>query len=174
MWFRDPFPHFYPNGDFQIACDRFNGNSKDINNWPNGGFMYVKSNNQAKIFYQFWYSSRLKYPGINDQDILNMIKHDPLINKIGLTMRFLDTAYIGGFCERSKDLNRVCTMHANCCAGLGNKIHDLGIMLDDWRRYKSFTANNKSKSSSWTVPQKCRYVHKSKNIFYLIKKSQNF
>ncbi|CBI35299.3 unnamed protein product, partial [Vitis vinifera] len=81
--------------------------------------------------------------------------HDPFITKIGLKMRFLDTAYFGGFCQRSKDLNLVCTMHANCCVGLGNKIHDLGIMLHDWRKFTSFTPNTNSTSSSWTVPQNC-------------------
>ncbi|KAJ9678146.1 hypothetical protein PVL29_022898 [Vitis rotundifolia] len=155
MWFRDPFQRFYSNADFQIACDNFNGNSSDVNNSPNGGFTYVKSNHRTIKFYKFWYSSRVTYPGNHDQDVLNKIKHDPFITKIGLKMRFLDTAYFGGFCERSKDLNLVCTMHANCCVGLSNKIHDLGIMLDDWRKFKSLTANTNSSSSSWTVPQNC-------------------
>ncbi|CAK9170723.1 unnamed protein product [Ilex paraguariensis] len=42
MWLRDPFPRFYPDADFQIACDHFYGDSFDLNNWPNGGFNYEK------------------------------------------------------------------------------------------------------------------------------------
>lgn len=160
MWFRDPFTHFYRDADFQIACDYYNGNSWDRNNSPNGGFSYVKSNDRAIKFYKYWYSSRQKFPKENDQDVLNRLKHDPIITEIGLKMRFLDTAFYGGFCQPSRNLNLVCTMHANCCVGLGNKIHDLRIMLDDWRKFKSPANNTQSPSlSSWSVPQNCRYVY---------------
>ncbi|GFY96720.1 nucleotide-diphospho-sugar transferase family protein [Actinidia rufa] len=36
IWFRDPFSRFYSDGDIQIACDFFWGNSSDRNNLPNG------------------------------------------------------------------------------------------------------------------------------------------
>lgn len=152
MWFRDPFTRFIPETDFQIACDYFRGNPYDLNNAPNGGFTYVKSNYKTKEFYKFWYNSREKYPGKHDQDVLNSIKYDPFLTKIELQITFLDTAYFGGFCQPSKDLNRVCTMHANCCVGLDNKVHDLKIMLDDWRKYISNTSHV---PSSWSVPQFC-------------------
>ncbi|KAF8407491.1 hypothetical protein HHK36_006625 [Tetracentron sinense] len=93
MWLRDPFPRFYVDADFQIACDHFEGNSYDMGNMPNGGFKYVKSNNRSIEFYKFWYLSRETYPGKNEQDVLNMIKNDKFITDIGLKMRFLDTAY---------------------------------------------------------------------------------
>lgn len=158
MWLRDPFQHFYSEADFQIACDQFYGNSYDVNNRPNGGFNFVKSNNRTIQFYKFWYTSREAYPGKHDQDVLNMIKGDPFITNIGLKMRFLDTAYFGGFCEPSRDLNRVCTMHANCCIGLENKLHDLRILLEDWKKYISLPPNmTASPPSSWSVPQDCRY-----------------
>lgn len=154
MWFRDPFQHFFSGPDFQIACDYFRGNPNDINNLPNGGFVYAWSNNKTQKFYKFWYKSREIYPGKHDQDVLNQIKFDPFIHEIGLKIEFLDTSYFGGFCQPSKDLNRVCTMHANCCAGLDNKVHDLKIMLDDWRNYISLPQND-TRVSSWTVPQLC-------------------
>uniref|UniRef100_A0A3N7FGV3 Nucleotide-diphospho-sugar transferase domain-containing protein n=1 Tax=Populus trichocarpa TaxID=3694 RepID=A0A3N7FGV3_POPTR len=71
-------------------------------------------------------------------------------------MRFLDTAFFGGLCEPSKDLNLVCTMHANCCFGLDSKLHDLGIMLQDWKTFLSLPPTLKrSLSVSWRVPQNC-------------------
>ncbi|WOH07560.1 hypothetical protein DCAR_0726992 [Daucus carota subsp. sativus] len=157
MWFRDPFPHFYKDMDFQIACDHFSGNSTDIeSNSPNGGFNFVKSNNRSIEFYKFWYSSREKYPGLHDQDVFNRIKLHPFLTDIGLKMRFLDTAFFGGFCQPSEDLNKVCTMHANCCIGLDSKIHDLRIMLEDWRQFLSLPPTLKiSSTSSWSVPQNC-------------------
>ncbi|KAK9278451.1 hypothetical protein L1049_028016 [Liquidambar formosana] len=157
MWFRDPFPRLYRDTDFQIACDNYIGNSNDVNNRPNGGFNYVKSNNRTIAFYKFWYSSRETFPGYHDQDVLNKIKYDPFITKIGLKMRFLNTIYFGGFCEPSKDFNLVCTMHANCCYGLDSKVHDLKIVLEDWRKYMSSPPIKESSPlSSWSVPQNCR------------------
>uniref|UniRef100_A0A0D9W8P8 Nucleotide-diphospho-sugar transferase domain-containing protein n=1 Tax=Leersia perrieri TaxID=77586 RepID=A0A0D9W8P8_9ORYZ len=134
MWFRNPFPHFYPDGDFQIACDHYFGNATDLRNIANGGFNYVKSNERSIEFYSFWYSSRLRYPGLHDQDVFNVIKHDPYVADIGLKIKFLGTSYFGGFCEPSRDLNRVCTVHANCCIGLQSKpflVTPINILMEN-------------------------------------------
>ncbi|PON63261.1 Nucleotide-diphospho-sugar transferase [Trema orientale] len=154
MWLRDPFQRFFQDADFQIACDIFKGNSYDRHNDPNGGFTYVKSNDRTIKFYKFWYFSRRVYPGLHDQDVLNRIKFDPFIDRIGLQMRFLDTVYFGGFCQPSRDFNLVCTMHANCCVGLDNKLNDLAILLEDWRRYMS-PQPSMNAQYSWSVPQNC-------------------
>lgn len=85
-----------------------------------------------------------------------MIKHNPFIKDIGLKIRFLDTAFFGGFCEPSKDLNLVCTMHANCCIGIGNKMHDLTMALDDWEKYVTLNGDEKMlRPQTWTVPRIC-------------------
>lgn len=168
MWFRDPFPRFYLDADFQIACDHFLGLSDDVKNRPNGGFNYVKSNNRSIEFYKFWYASQDAFPGYHDQDVLNFIKFHPFINEIGLKMRFLNTAYFGGLCEPSKDLNEVCTMHANCCFGLNTKLHDLRIMLQDWKDFMSLPPSLKTSSISWRVPQNCRLVFHDFHIIGLM------
>ncbi|PKA48122.1 Uncharacterized protein AXF42_Ash015885 [Apostasia shenzhenica] len=156
MWFRNPLPHFFPDGDFQIACDQFIGNPLDRNNRPNGGFNFVKSNNRTIEFYKYWYESREKHPGYHDQDVLNIIKYDSFIDEMGLEMRFLSTAFFGGLCEPSRNLNVVCTMHANCCIGLSSKISDLKLMLEDWRRYMSLPpALKRSRLPLWRVPKNC-------------------
>ncbi|KQK00814.1 uncharacterized protein At4g15970 [Brachypodium distachyon] len=156
MWFRNPFPYLYPDGDFQSACDHYVGNATDLRNIANGGFNYVKSNNQSIEFYKFWHSSRLRYPGYHDQDVFNFIKHDPYVTEIGLTIKFLSTTYFGGICEPSRNLNKVCTMHANCCIGLQSKLHDLRILMEDWRDYMSMPPGLKILGAlSWRVPQNC-------------------
>nr|GMD44364.1 uncharacterized protein At4g15970-like [Ipomoea batatas] len=155
MWLRQPFSQFYPDTDFQIACDQYGKyDSSDLNNYANGGFYYVKSNNRSIQFYKFWYKSRDAFPGKNDQDVVNVIKSDPFIKQIGLKIRFLNTAYIGGFCEPRQDLNLVCTMHANCCVGLGSKTRSLKMVIDDWKKYMGLASNEKtSKPRTWTVPR---------------------
>ncbi|KAI3828558.1 hypothetical protein L1987_02660 [Smallanthus sonchifolius] len=159
MWFRDPFSQFDKDDDIQISCDFFNGNPFDLRNLPNTGFSYVKSNEKTIQLYKFWYNSSMTYPGIHDQDAFNRIKSNPFIRNLGLRIRFIDTTYFGGFCQPSRDLNKVCTMHANCCVGLENKVHDIGIMLDDWRKYIKSVANQTTTDGyrgSWTIPQLCR------------------
>lgn len=157
MWFRNPFPYFHPEADFQIACDHFTGDSSDLRNTANGGFGYVRSNNRTIEFYKFWYTSRLSYPGFHDQHVLNFIKHDEFITDIGVDMRFLSTTYFGGICEPSQYFDKVCTMHANCCIGLKSKIHDLKVILEDWRYYRSLPPSlKKAYAFSWRVPQNCR------------------
>ncbi|OIW16077.1 hypothetical protein TanjilG_04612 [Lupinus angustifolius] len=157
MWLRNPFTEFYKDADFQIACDFFNGNSYDLKNLPNGGFTYVKSNERTIWFYKFWFNSKDSYPNMHDQDVLNQIKMDPIISKMKLSIRFLSTAIFGGFCQVSRDLNKVSTMHSNCCVGLENKINDLRILLEDWRKYMALPENQKKEShSTWSVPQSCR------------------
>ena len=156
MWLRNPFQHFFQEADFQMSCDRFDGNSYNLQNFQNTGFMYVRSNPRTIQFYKFWHFSIKAYPGLHDQDILNKIKFDPFVENIGLKIRFLDTAYFGGFCQPSKDLNLVCTMHANCCVGLDNKVNDLTILLEDWKRFKS-SQPRLNPQSPWSVPQNCRY-----------------
>ncbi|KAK1272543.1 hypothetical protein QJS04_geneDACA009850 [Acorus gramineus] len=157
MWFRNPLPRFYKNVDFQIACDRYIGNPVDLRNSPNAGFKHVQSNNRTIEFYKFWSQSRNTYPGRNEQDVLNFIKGGKRTRKIGLTIRFLNTEYFGGFCEPSRDLNKVCTMHANCCVGLDKKLYDLRNMIEDWKNYMSMPPNvTKSHPPSWRKRQKCR------------------
>ncbi|XP_073051888.1 uncharacterized protein At4g15970-like [Primulina eburnea] len=159
MWLRDPFPRFYPNADFQIACDHYYEelNSTDVGNSPNGGFNYVKSNNKTIKFYKFWYMGKDYFPGTHDQDVLNMIKMVPYVANLEMEIRFLNTAYFGGFCEPSKDLDVVITMHANCCIGLDNKIHDIQMVIDDWKRYMELgpTGVTNSSTRSWSVPRRC-------------------
>lgn len=116
----------------------------------------MKSNNRSIEFYKYWHSSRETYPGYHDQDVLNMIKFDPSTVNIGVKIKFLDTAYFGGFCEPSRDLNQVCTMHANCCYGLDSKLHDLRIMVQDWKQFLSLPPHlKKTLILPWGVPQNC-------------------
>lgn len=169
MWLQDPFPHFYPDADFQIACDNFRGNPSDLHNSPNGGFNYVKTNNKTIEFYKFWYFSRLTYPGLHDQDVLNKIKFQPRISETGITIKFLDTAYFGGFCELSRDFNLVSTMHANCCFGLESKVRDLNLVLEDWKSFMQLPPSEKAeKKVSWRVPKNCRYLYIHLFVYLLL------
>ncbi|KAG0615183.1 hypothetical protein M758_5G021800 [Ceratodon purpureus] len=138
VWFRDPFERFFDNMDFQIACDRYYGRPFNVSrNAPNGGFVYVRSNQRTISMYKYWYEARLRNPGKHDQDVLNVILREKEFDDIGVKLRFLDTIFFSGFCQKDRrDITKVVTMHANCCKGLSNKLEDLRLALDDWRLYK--------------------------------------
>ncbi|KAJ7560632.1 hypothetical protein O6H91_04G137800 [Diphasiastrum complanatum] len=156
MWFRDPFPHFSRDADFEIACDQYNGSPTDLDNRPNGGFVHVQANKRTIDFYKFWYKSREMYPGKHDQDVLNEVKFNSNFTDIGLKIQFLSTEFFGGFCQVSRDFDKVCTMHANCCTGLVRKIQDLRLVIEDWKRYKSMTDLEKQlQKVYWRAPREC-------------------
>lgn len=156
MWFRDPFPHLSPDADFQIACDHFNGHPTDLANLPNGGFVYVRSNERTIGFYEYWYEARLKHPTQHDQDVFNYIKYTKQFAGFQLKLEFLETTYFGGFCEVSQDLSKVCTMHANCCTGLDRKIFDLKLTIADWAQYKEMSPQQKKQERVfWQAPKEC-------------------
>ncbi|KAL8536679.1 hypothetical protein ACS0TY_012027 [Phlomoides rotata] len=155
MWFRDPFPRFYLDGDFQIGCDEYLFNNTDLNNTANGGFIYVKSNDRTIQFYKYWYTGKYYFPKDHDQGLFNIIKYNPFVKQIGLEIRFLDTDYFGGFCQPSRDLDLVATMHANCCVNLWNKNNQIPVVIRDWKKYISSPRNSTNKSCPWSIPRLC-------------------
>eukprot|EP01018_Ginkgo_biloba_P018020 Gb_18388 [translate_table: standard] len=165
LWFRNPFEKFSEEADFEIACDKYNGNPKDLSNEVNGGFSFIRSNTRAMDFYQFWYDSRISYPGKHDQDVLNAIKRTKAFSELGLKMMFLDTKYFSGFCQQRATVEVVCTMHANCCKGLKAKLNDLRLTLDDWKLSWGLGTNASSRMESskqgkqvhtnWRAPNAC-------------------
>ncbi|KAF8390626.1 hypothetical protein HHK36_025153 [Tetracentron sinense] len=158
MWFRNPFRHL--GEDITIACDFYMGNPEDTSNRANGGFKYVKSNTMTIEFYKYWHMARVLYPNSHDQYVFEIIKHAKIVKRLGLQINYLDTAYFGGFCQPSKNMSKVCTMHANCCVGIERRLHDLRLVLDDWKNFSALSQQEKSligsSSSPWRAPNKCK------------------
>ncbi|TVU44160.1 hypothetical protein EJB05_03595, partial [Eragrostis curvula] len=155
MWFRDPFRHISMAADIAISSDVFIGDPYSLGNFPNGGFLFVRSSATTIDFYRAWQQGRWRFFGKHEQDVFNLIKHE-MVDKLGLTIQFLDTTYISGFCQLSKDLNKICTLHANCCVGLGAKMHDLRNVLDVWRNYTAGTPDQRRAGKfQWKLPGIC-------------------
>lgn len=153
LWLRDPFPKLQKataDAEVQIACDRYNGDPKDVNNAPNAGFVYTRANDRTVKFYKYWYRERKRDDRMADQEVLNEIKREEEYRKLGLQLRFLDTQFFGGFCAMgTTDLQRAVTMHANCCKGLAAKVADLAAALDDWKKfYHSSSSSSETESGS--------------------------
>ncbi|XP_042067474.1 uncharacterized protein At4g15970-like [Salvia splendens] len=136
-WLRDPFSRLYEDSDIQFSTDLYLFNSsRSRPNLPNAGWFYVESNPRTIQFYKYWYSKRLNFPGVNEQDVLRKIIFDgSFSNETGVDIRLLDMAYFGGWCEADQDLDVVVTMHVNCCSKLKSKIHDMQMHMEDWKNY---------------------------------------
>jgi hypothetical protein len=157
MWFRNPFERFAPDADISTSCDFFFGDENSAWNFPNTGFLYVKSSQKNIELFKHWRESRDKFPPNHEQWVFNQIKFD-VIHSMQLKVQFLSTTYNMGFCNNTNDFDKLYTMHANCCVGIGAKLHDLRSLLVDWNRYKTLTKEERKKGPvSWRVPGICMH-----------------
>ncbi|CAN6197527.1 unnamed protein product [Urochloa humidicola] len=156
LWLRAPFPRLPPAADVVMSSDFFVGDPASPGNYPNGGLLYVRASPAAVAFYEQWEASRGRFPGKHEQYVFDMIVKEGVPARVGATVRFLDTAVFGGFCQHGKDLGKVATMHANCCVGLENKLFDLKNVLEDWKEYRRrVAAGGDVQGFSWRVPGRC-------------------
>jgi hypothetical protein len=156
VWFRNPFRHISAFADMTTSSDVFSGDADSLDNWPNTGFFYVKATNRTVEMLRRWRAARARFPPNHEQAIFNEIKHE-LARDLGARVRFLDTARFGGFCRIfHTDMAAACTMHANCCFGLANKLHDLRDVLGQWKNYTGLTPQEKkSQKFTWKDPARC-------------------
>jgi Nucleotide-diphospho-sugar transferase len=155
LWFRDILKFVSVYYDITLSSDLFFGRPEDIGNFPNTGLFYVKSTAKNAEVLNYWYEARNRFPGKNEQMVFNEIKKE-LVDQFQTKMRFVETNYLCGFCNYGKDLNKVYTMQSNCCVGLKNKVNDLRGVLDDWKKYKGLSVEEKQNGNfTWTVPRIC-------------------
>jgi len=158
LWLRNPFDHFFDDADFQISCDKNRGNEWSTLNRPNCGYQYAQSNERTISMYQHWCRGGEANPNIDEQSLLNKMLHSRAFAPYKVKIRFLATEQFSGFCQKSKNMSRVVTMHANCCTGLGNKVQDLRTALSAWEASKSLSpATITKKVDLWHVPDACRH-----------------
>ncbi|KAH7840009.1 hypothetical protein Vadar_011291 [Vaccinium darrowii] len=155
MWLRNPFSRLILNEtfDLQISTDNFNGNESSKANPINTGFYMVRSNNKTIALFNTWYSRKDNFTGMKEQDVLQAIIREPMFTGLGVNVRFLDTLYFSGFCQDSRDVRAVVTVHANCCRSISAKVADLMAVIRDWKRFKS---TNESLTFGSTEHLACR------------------
>jgi hypothetical protein len=133
-WFRNPLVHITMAADITTSSDFYFGNPDDLGNFPNTGFIYVKSTARTVRAMAYWHAAWRRFPENHDQFVFNEIKRE-LADRLGVRIRFIDAATVSGFCQLGRDLNRIATVHMTCCVGLENKLFDLKRVIVDWKRY---------------------------------------
>ena len=127
--------------DFQISTDRFNGNERSEANPINTGFYMIRSNKKTVGLFNAWYARKNNSKGMKEQDVLESLMREGKFRDLGLRVKFLDTLYFSGFCQNSRDVRAVVTVHANCCRSISAKVADLTAVIHDWKRFKRSSAN---------------------------------
>ncbi|KAG0480327.1 hypothetical protein HPP92_011185 [Vanilla planifolia] len=150
VWLRNPFAKLQGNGeDMLLSCDKYNGRADDESNSLNTGFYFVAANNKTVALFDEWYAARNKSRGMKEQDVLSSLKNGGIFKRLGMRVRFLDTLYFSGFCEDSRDLRQVSTVHANCCRTAKAKLADLRAVLETWKAFHGY------KMSGWPKHRVC-------------------
>ncbi|XP_044973194.1 uncharacterized protein At4g15970-like [Hordeum vulgare subsp. vulgare] len=156
MWLRNPFRHISLYADMAVSTDRFNGDAEALTNAPNTGFYYVRSTNRTVEMLRRWRAARSRFPPTHDQAVFDEIKGELAAGELRIRFVFLETALFDGFCQLHGEMDRVCTMHANCCIGLENKVHDLRNVAADWKNYTSMAPPERTGGGRrWTAPAQC-------------------
>ncbi|KAF7039456.1 hypothetical protein CFC21_049448 [Triticum aestivum] len=156
---RNPFRRIPVYADMSVSSDDYSAaRAHPLDNPLNTGLYYVKATSRGVRVLKYWRAARARFPGAHDQSVFHNIKRE-LVQKLGVAIEPLDTVYFGGFCEYHDDLASACTMHADCCVGVDNKVHDLKDVAADWKRYTRMAPEERKKAGgnvTWTVPARCR------------------
>jgi hypothetical protein len=100
-----------------MSCDWFYGaNPYDLNKTTNGGFVYAKASPRMVAMY----AARAAYPGAHEHFVFDQVKH-LLAARNGVQAQFIDTAYLSGFCQLSKDFYWVCTVRCTATASSSSR-----------------------------------------------------
>ncbi|KAK6928520.1 Nucleotide-diphospho-sugar transferase [Dillenia turbinata] len=154
MWFRSPLRHFIPGIDITTSRNYYTDGVGNRIERADGGIMHVWTNDRSINFYKYADVLRHLYPDLNEQTIF-----ESTLEATGdMRVEYVDTDYFGGFCQPSKDISKVSTMQANCCENTEKKVHDLRLLLDEWKNYTALPPEGReaAKSSfSWKAPERC-------------------
>ncbi|CAM6055564.1 unnamed protein product [Sphagnum tenellum] len=71
-----------------------------------------------------------------------MLQHQS-VKDIGLKLSFLDVNIFSGHCQESDNWLQICTMHANCVIGVGEKMEFLRMISNIWKQFKALPLDEK-------------------------------
>ncbi|KAE8706289.1 hypothetical protein F3Y22_tig00110402pilonHSYRG00094 [Hibiscus syriacus] len=157
MWLRNPLSKLEPNSDLSIRCELYPIDAKTFGIKGDGGFFHLKANARTIEFIRICNMNRVLYPDSEHQSLCKISEKEEYVGLIGV-----DVSYFGeeSFCRLCLPcgLNQILTVQANCRDNIDSKIHDMKLVLDDWRNFLQLSSNNVSSnrsSVSWRAPVRC-------------------
>ncbi|GMJ04343.1 hypothetical protein like AT4G19975 [Hibiscus trionum] len=157
MWLRNPLSKLVPDSDLSIGCELYPIDAKTFGIKGDGGLFHLKAHARTYEFIQTCSLNRVLYPDPQHHSLCKISDNDKYIDLLGVKVSYFNEENFGRLCLPS-DLNQIHTVQANCCENIDNKIHDLKLVLDDWRNFMQLSASNVSSKPSplsWRAPEKC-------------------
>lgn len=154
MWLRNPLRELVPDIELSIACELYPVDAGTYGISGDGGLFHLKSNERTYEFMKNLNLQRVLYPDSEHESLCKVSANDSFIDLMGMKVSYFSEVNFGRLCL-PYDLNQIYTIQANCCEDIDSKIHDLKLVLDDWRKFKELSAKNASSKWSPLAPQKC-------------------
>ncbi|GAV64282.1 Nucleotid_trans domain-containing protein [Cephalotus follicularis] len=139
MWLRNPVSEIDPVKDMTIACNFTSGDSQSTDSKADGEFFYLKSDTPTIEYLKYLKMVEVLYPRIKNQSLCEVVKS---IDIYDLRIKVLGKPHFGEFCESSWDMSKIYTIYANCCDNIDSQVHDLKLLLDNWRNFKEQSGKN--------------------------------
>ncbi|KAK4846145.1 hypothetical protein QYF36_013578 [Acer negundo] len=158
MWFRNPVSRIHPSKALTIACDFNSGDLPSVSDRVDQGFFSMSSSDLTVEYFKYRDMARFLYPNKQNQSLCEATVSEDIFKTLEVAVEYLDTAHFGGFCQQSINMEEIYTVRANCCENIENKVHDLRMLLDDWRNFTGLSADLKESSITWRAPEKCKGV----------------
>lgn len=154
MWLRTPIVHIHPSYEITILCNLHSEDSQNRSNKPGRGLIYVKSNAVSIELFKYRKVWGTLYPNSHVKSLCEALKEQQdVIEMLGVRIQYLNATYFGGFCPGdSREIRKVYTLQANCCANVEDKVHDLKLVLEDWINFRAQSFNI---SLGKRAPTKC-------------------
>ncbi|KAK8534128.1 hypothetical protein V6N13_028191 [Hibiscus sabdariffa] len=159
MWLRNPLSTLVPSSELSVACELYPIDAKTFGIKGEGGFFHLKADARTYEFINTCNLNRVLYPDQHHQSLCKILDTEKYIDAIGVNLSYFREENFCRLCLPC-DLNLVHTVQANCCENIDSKIHDLKLVLDDWRNFVQLSATASNVSSkrpplSWRAPERC-------------------
>lgn len=153
MWLRNPFPHLDPEKEIEVTCDFSTANQPNIETRADAGFFHAKSFDSTLEIFKMVKLMRFLFPDYEHKSFCEILEYTGIETKLGHRLNHLNLTNFVGFCNPEVKLSKISTFHANCCENTKSKVHELKLLLDDWKKVAA--AGFQWEISSWKAPTKC-------------------
>lgn len=159
MWLRNPVSHIPDKKELVIACYFYSVDPPSISKVEEGGFFYLKANEISLEYFKYWELQKVLYPNSQNESLCEAAVTYPSLETFGVRTEYLEESHFNGFCQPRRNMSQIVTIRANCCDSVQSKVHDMKLLLEDWRHFTELTTEETSvqgSSFAWRAPSKCR------------------
>ncbi|KAM7268223.1 hypothetical protein ACFE04_010389 [Oxalis oulophora] len=153
MWLRNPIIGGNPLSEITIACDFSSQYPENTSDHMDGELIFIKSETRLIELLKLLKVTKYMYPGTHNAPLCKILQDN---NFFSLDIDFFNKTIVRDFCQPSWDISIVNTIHASCCDNTKSKVHDMKLVLDDWKRFNTLQSAQNITFNSWQASNKCK------------------